>query len=137
MKGTRDAFDSVWVPYLLIAGTVAVLVIGSIAYAVLRYRVRGDKASREELPERTGRLVRLQIAYALAVAVAAGVALSFTFHALTKISTLTDEAPVATIDVTAFRWGWRFDYGEGSSSRATPSACRRSSSRAASSSASS
>lgn len=114
MDGTRQSFESIWVPYLIVGIVVAVLVLGAIAFVVLRYRSR-DGADDVPVPlrDRPGWLKRLELGWALAIAVAVGTLLALTFRGQEEISALGSEAPAATVDVTAFQWGWRFDYGSG------------------------
>ena len=109
MTGTRESFDSIWTPYLVIAGVVATLVIGTIAYAVIRYRARGDSLPKEPPPW----FKRAEMVWVIAAAIVVAVALTLTFRGQERISALADEHPAVTIDVTAFQWGWRFDYGGG------------------------
>jgi cytochrome c oxidase subunit 2 len=111
MTGTRESFDSVWDPYLVVGIVVAVLVLGAMAFVVVRYRSRGGQ--RRGKGERPGWLSRLEIFWALAIAITVGVLLTLTFRSQEQISALGSDTPAATVDVTAFQWGWRFDYGSG------------------------
>ena len=112
VSGTRDSFGTIWTPYIAIGVAVAVLVIGAIVFAVLRYRVRSD-GSRRNSASRPGWLGRLEIGWVIAVAITVAVLLTLTFRGQDRISALASDEPAATIDVTAFQWGWRFDYGSG------------------------
>ncbi|MEA2425270.1 MAG: cytochrome c oxidase subunit [Thermoleophilaceae bacterium] len=107
--GTRESFESVWSPYLAIAIVIAVLVIGTIAFAVIRYRDRGDSTPRD----RPTWLARAEVVWLVAIAAVIAVTLTLTFRAQDDISALGSDQPAATVDVTAFQWGWRFDYGDG------------------------
>ena len=111
MAGTRQSFDHAWTPYLVVAIAVAVLVLGSIALVVMRYRVRGDGSSRAGT--RPSWLGRAEAGWAVAVAIVAACVLSLTFRSQHDISALGSDPPAATVNVTAFQWGWRFDYGDG------------------------
>ena len=107
--GTRESFDSVWTPYLAIAVCVAALVIATIVIVAFRNRARDGAATRN----RPGWLDRVVFVWLAAIAVVVAVTLTLTFRAQDDISALATDEPAATIDVTAFQWGWRFDYGDG------------------------
>jgi cytochrome c oxidase subunit 2 len=109
ITGTRESFDSVWSPYLTIAIVIAVLVIGTIIVVVIRYRDRGDSTPRE----RPAWLARAVMVWLVVIAAIVAVTLTLTFRAQSDISALGTDQPAATVDVTAFQWGWRFDYGGG------------------------
>ena len=109
--GTRESFDSVWGPYLAIAIAVAVLVLGTMLWVVLRYRVRGE--DHGPAGDRPVWMKRLEAGWIVLVAAIVAVLLTLTFRSQEKISALGSDPPAATIDVTAFQWGWRFDYGSG------------------------
>lgn len=112
MTGTRQSFDSAWGPYLIVGIVVAVLVIGAIVFAAVRYRVRGDGTSRGG-GGRPRWLGKLEAAWAVAVAITVAALLTLTFRSQSDIAALGSDQPAATVDVTAFQWGWRFDYGAG------------------------
>jgi cytochrome c oxidase subunit 2 len=109
VTGTRENFDDVWSVYLPIAVAIAVLVIGTILVVAVRNRRGRGRESRE----RAGWLGRVVYVWLAAVAAIVAVALTLTFRAQDDISALGSGKPAATIDVTAFQWGWRFDYGGG------------------------
>ena len=109
-EGTRGIFDSIWTPYIAIAIVVAVLVVGAIVLVAVRYRSR-DEAGRPD--DRPDSLQRFEVGGAVAVAAVVAVLLTLTFRGQERISALGSEVPAETIDVTAFQWGWRFDYGDG------------------------
>jgi cytochrome c oxidase subunit 2 len=107
-SGTREAFDSVWSVYLPVAIGIAALVIATILFVAFRYRDRGERPR-----ERAGWLGRAVYVWLAVVAAIVAVALTLTFRAQDDIAALETDEPAATIDVTAFQWGWRFDYGGG------------------------
>lgn len=112
VDGTRESFASVWGPYLVVGLLVAALVLGAIAFAVLRYRVRAGRPARGD-GGRPGWLGRLELACAVVIAIVVAGLLTLTFRSQSEISALGSDTPAATVDVTAFQWGWRFDYGSG------------------------
>jgi cytochrome c oxidase subunit 2 len=110
MSGTSDNFGDVWSVYLPIALLIAAFVIGTIVLVVVRNRARGEGAGPRERP---GWLDRLAYVWLGLIAVIVVILLTLTFRAQDDISALGSDEPAVTIDVTAFQWGWRFDYGGG------------------------
>ena len=108
--GTRADFGSVWTPYLYIAVAVAALVLGALFWVVLRYRTRDDCGTTQSRP---AWLKRLETVWILLVAATVAVLLTLTFRSQERIAALGSDAAAVTIRVTAFQWGWRFDYGSG------------------------
>lgn len=104
---TRQEFDGLFSLYLVVGVAVAVLVFGAVAFALLRYRAREGR--------RPSRRSEANLLEGLAAALIAAIV------AVLLVRTLSTEASVDSaprertrIDVTAFRWGWRFTYpGEG------------------------
>jgi cytochrome c oxidase subunit II len=108
--GTRSDFGSVWSPYLYIALAVAVVVLGTLLWVVLRYRAGGGSSSSRARPSW---LKRLEAGWIVLVAAVVAILLTLTFRSQERIAALGSDPPAATIRVTAFQWGWRFDYGSG------------------------
>jgi cytochrome c oxidase subunit 2 len=104
-----------FVAALAVGGVVSALIL----WSVIRYRRReGGRSAqfRDNLPlEITYTVIPIAIVTALFV---------LTFRVENRVSRLSDpgapEAPVATIEVTAFNWSWRFDYGNGVVVTGTP-----------------
>jgi cytochrome c oxidase subunit II len=107
---TREGRDiaALYQVFLAVAAVVAVIVIGLTLWAIVRYRARpGD----ELLPVQTHGDVRLEAAWTLIPAVTVLGLFVLTFGVLLRIDTVegTEEAGVE-VEISAFRWGWRFDY---------------------------
>jgi cytochrome c oxidase subunit 2 len=88
--------------------TIAALVIGGfvlllILYAVLRYRRKGDR-----IPRQTQYHIPLELLYTI-VPILIVVAL-FVTTVLVENEVTANPRPDVTINVTAFQWGWKFQY---------------------------
>jgi cytochrome c oxidase subunit 2 len=107
MTDTRDEFDRLFNDlYLPVMVVITLLVFAFVAFAIVRYRAgRGHEASQNR--ERT----KLELAYVAVIAVVAATLVAFTFTTESEIDPVDDAR--TTIRVTAFQWGWRFDYPGG------------------------
>lgn len=103
---TRGEYGGVKSVYLPIAVAVFAIVCVAILIAVIRYRARADRGPK---PTKEHNALELSIAAGIAAIVALLVAT--TFPAESRIER-TSARPTMRIDVTAFRWGWRFTYPE-------------------------
>jgi cytochrome c oxidase subunit 2 len=92
--------------------TYAALVVGGVtlaalAWAIVRYRRRGDA-----VPEQTGENVRAEVLFLMVPLLIVGTLFGFTYA--TQRVTLKHVAnPAVTVDVTGFQWNWRFSYAGG------------------------
>lgn len=94
--------------YLPVTLTVGSIVVAAVLVAAIRYRRRPGRvpSGRSEAPV-------AESIYALVIAVVVGVLLWATFTAEAKIDSVSSD-PGLRVDVTAFKWQWRFDYvGQG------------------------
>ena len=93
--------------FLALAAVVAVIVLGLTVFAILRYRRRpGD----DELPRQVHGNLRFEVLWT-GLPIATIVALLvLTVLVLNGYDTAVRAAAGAEIRVTAFRWGWRFEY---------------------------
>jgi cytochrome c oxidase subunit II len=104
---TRNDFDGLFTLYLWIGIGVAVLVFATVAFALIRYRAREGRAPSKRSE-----------ANSIEIGVAALIVLVVAFLVFRTFSTEAREdnssrQPVR-IGVTAFQWGWRFEYpGQG------------------------
>jgi cytochrome c oxidase subunit II len=101
---TRQDFQSLFSLYMTIALVVAVLVVATIAYAVIRHRRRDGIAPRE-----TPGLKPLEAVWVGVVAATVAVLLVATFRTEGRVDAVPADAP-QTVRVVAFQWGWRFSY---------------------------
>ncbi len=94
---------------IIIGGIVAVLIL----WSVVRYRRRSD-----EMPKQFHENVPIEILYTVLPVIIVGVLFFFTVLTENNVdatvassATVTSSGtPVVDITVTAFQWGWRFDY---------------------------
>jgi cytochrome c oxidase subunit 2 len=103
---SQHEFSHVQGVYLPVAGAVFVIVVGWIAYAVVRYRARAGRAPR---PTRDRNAVEVAIATVLAAIVAVLVVVTFDANADITGAPKHERAGFR-VDVRAFRWGWQFTY---------------------------
>jgi cytochrome c oxidase subunit 2 len=105
MTDTRDQFHELfgelYLPLTLVVGTIVVLVV---LFAAIRYR-RGSGRS----PGGPTNKPVLESLYALTIAVIVAVLVWATFTAEAKVDRVSAD-PGLRVDVTAFKWQWRFDY---------------------------
>ena len=103
MTGTRHDFAHVQDLYLPIAAVVFAAVVLALAFAVVRYRARPDRAPR---PTRDRYAVDAGVAVVLATIV--------TLLVVVTLRTDRDETALARagfrVDAVAFQWGWEFTY---------------------------
>jgi cytochrome c oxidase subunit 2 len=107
IASTRQDFDGLFSLYLTIAVIVALVVFASVAFAVIRYRDRGDRA-----PSRRAEANVLELGAVVVIAAIVALLLFRTFS--TEAKEDDSSATPVRINVTAFQWGWRFTYpGQG------------------------
>jgi cytochrome c oxidase subunit 2 len=113
------AIAGLWGVFMVAALAVSGIVSALILWSVIRYRRRGDGRSaqfRDNLP--------LEIIYTLIPVTIVTALFVWTFRVENRVAGLPDPgapgAPVAAIEVTAFNWSWRFDYGNGVVVTGTP-----------------
>src|SRR5919201_1260725 len=104
MTDTARQYRHLFDIYVPIAIGVFLVVLGFVAFAVIRYRWRPGREPR-------GRAERslLEGAYALALAAIVPVLLYFTFSTESKVDKLP-QRPGLRVVVTAAQWNWRFFY---------------------------
>jgi cytochrome c oxidase subunit 2 len=110
----RDEFQDLFSVYAPIAAAVFAFVCVAYLAIVARFRRRsgGDVPQPRDHP-------RLEAAYAAGLAAIAAVLLTFGFRAADDVDRLSAN-PGLTVDVTAFKWQWTFDYrGQGVSTTGT------------------
>jgi cytochrome c oxidase subunit II len=106
LTSTQHEFAGVQSLYLPVALVVFAIVVGAFAFAVVRYRARGDRAAR---PTRDRSWVE-----GLVAAVIAGIVVVLVVRTFDANAEITDTArhgrPGFRVDVVAYRWGWQFTY---------------------------
>jgi cytochrome c oxidase subunit II len=89
------------------AAVVAVIVIGLTLYAMVRYRARGDS---DKLPAQVRGSTRLEMIWTGLALATVAVLFGLTVVVLNGFDDATRASASVDIRVTAFRWGWRFEY---------------------------
>jgi cytochrome c oxidase subunit 2 len=100
------AVSDLWTVFVIAAAGVGALVWGLITIALVRYRRRATDAGT--LPPQVRDAPRLEIAWTIGPILLVLVLFWLTLGALERIDASTPGR--VTVDVTAFRWQWRFDY---------------------------
>lgn len=103
MTDTRDEFTGLFSLYLAVAIAVTAIVFGTVLWTLWRYR-----RSRSSAPSRRSEAHLIEGLTAFAIAVTIALVLTATFSTESKV----DATPRGSLQVrvTAFQWGWRFDY---------------------------
>jgi cytochrome c oxidase subunit 2 len=102
---TREEFGNLFALYLVVVVAVAVIVFALVLYALARYRSRGDDTparSRSDHPV-------VESVYAVLLALVAAGLVAATFRTEDRVDRVAAD-PGLRIAITAFQWGWRFDY---------------------------
>jgi cytochrome c oxidase subunit 2 len=102
-----EAVSGLWTQFVIAALIVGALVWGLITVAILRYRRRPGDENR--IPPQIGHVTWLEVVWTVGPIVTILVLFGLTLGALGKVDAIAASPPV-TVDVTAFRWQWRFDY---------------------------
>jgi len=110
----RDINDLA-VPVFLIAAVVGVIVLGVVAYCVLRFRDRG-----QDIPEQSHGNPKLEIALTILPAIILAFIAVPTVVTVFKLDKKTDSQCV--INVTGQQWWWEYDYSTGNCGKAKISA---------------
>jgi cytochrome c oxidase subunit 2 len=100
------AVSDLWTVFIVAAAGVGALVWGLITIALVRYRRR--RADAGTIPPQIHDAPRLEIAWTISPIVLVLVLFWLTLGALDRIDARTPGQ--VTVDVTGFRWQWRFDY---------------------------
>ena len=97
--------------FVAVAAVVALIVLGLTLFAIVRYRKRSDD---DRLPVQTHGDSRLEAIWTVVPLVTVAVLLVLTVGVLNGFDDAKRAAAAVDIRVTAFRWGWRFEYpGQG------------------------
>lgn len=102
---SRTLHDT-WTIFFWSGLTIAAIIYGLIAWCVIRYRKRpGDVA----FPEQFRRNNRMEVVYTAIPIVIVGGLFAITYPAERDVETIASSQQVI-VNVTAFRWSWKFDY---------------------------
>jgi cytochrome c oxidase subunit 2 len=104
---TRSEHDDLARLYLPIALAVMVVVVGLLVMFAIRYRARG--AASEEPAGGPTHAPRVELVYAVFLAAVVVFLLWRTFRVEARVDRVAAH-PAVTVDVTAAKWEWRFDY---------------------------
>lgn len=104
MNDTREEFGDLLGLYVPVLIVTAAVIYGVVLFVLVRYRRRdgGAASTRREAPI-------AESVYAVVLAVIAALLVAATFRGNDKVVQLSDD-PGLRIDVTAFKWQWRFAY---------------------------
>jgi cytochrome c oxidase subunit 2 len=105
---TRTEHDGLASLYLPIAIVVALVVVGLLVTFAIRYRARDAAAAATPAGGPT-HAPRVELVYALFLVAIVAFLLWLTFRVEARIDPVASN-PALTVDVTAAKWQWRFDY---------------------------
>jgi cytochrome c oxidase subunit 2 len=101
-KTSHDTFK-LWQGFSIAAIIIGGLTLLVILWAVIRYRRRGDA-----IPKQTQYNIPLELAYTVVpILIVFGL---FAATVVVENEVVANPNPNATINVTAFQWGWKFTY---------------------------
>jgi len=95
-----------WSLLVILGVIVAVIVWGLIFWAIIRYRRRDDR-----IPRQFHENIPIEVFYTVVPVLLVGVIFYGTVVAENKIDAVSKH-PAEVINVTAYRWGWRFAYSD-------------------------
>jgi cytochrome c oxidase subunit 2 len=101
---TRAEFGSLWSLYEWVMIVTAAIVFGVVLWAVWRYRAR-----RGHAPSAKTEANLVELVYALILIVVVAVLVTRTFTTENRVDAIAANVK-QQVQVTAFKWGWRFTY---------------------------
>lgn len=101
------AIFSLWQGSVMVALGVGAIVWALIFFAVFRYRRRRNDDGTE--PSQRQYILWLEIAYTLLPLVIVAVMFYFTVQTQAEVTRISAN-PAVRVEVTAYQWGWRFNY---------------------------
>jgi cytochrome c oxidase subunit II len=104
----RDEFQDLFAMYAPIAAAVFAAVVLAYLTIVVRFRRRA-RDPEPATPHQPSDRWRWEVVYAVVLACIAAVLIIFTLRANDRVDALAAD-PGLTVDVTAFKWQWAFDY---------------------------
>lgn len=104
-ESTRAEFDHLAEIYLPTAIAVFVIVAGTFGFLVLRGRRRSQPSgAASDAP-------KVETAYVLVLILVAAGLTTLSLRGLDRVDDVAAD-PALTVQITAFQWGWQFDYGD-------------------------
>jgi cytochrome c oxidase subunit II len=101
---TRHEFAGLFSLYEWLMVAVTALIFAVVLFAVVRYRQRGDERAGGPNEAKVGESI-----YVVVLALIAAGLVTATFRTEARVDPVRAN-PRLRIDITAFQWGWRFDY---------------------------
>ena len=93
--------------FLIVAAVVFVIVVGLIAWSVIRYR--GEAGRQVSPPSQVHSNLALEVTWWAVPTAIVAVLIGFTWVVLAQVDA-REEEPALTVGVEGFQWGWRFTY---------------------------
>lgn len=87
---------------------VAALIVGILMWGLMFWTITFHRKKSEELPRQTAYNLPIELAYTAAPFVL--IAVLFYYVVVTQNFVLDKKNPDHKVDVTAFKWNWKFDY---------------------------
>ncbi len=87
---------------------VAALIVGILMWGLMFWTITFHRKKSEELPRQTAYNLPIELAYTAAPFVM--IAVLFYYVVVTQNFVLDKKNPDHKVDVTAFKWNWKFDY---------------------------
>lgn len=101
-KAGEDTYK-LWQGFSIAALIIGGFTLGLIVWAVVRYRKRNDA-----IPKQTQYNIPLELLYTIVpIVIVIGL---FAATVVVENKVVANPTPQATVDVTAFQWGWKFTY---------------------------
>jgi len=101
-----NATFHLWQGFFLAAIVVFLTVAIPLTYAIIRYRKRRNQ---EGLPPQIHSNTKWEIAYTVGPIITVAILFFFTVRVENKVDTVS-RTPDLRVDITAYRWGWKFYY---------------------------
>lgn len=100
--------NNLYLVFMALAAVVGVIVWGGSTLAILRFRRRGTET---ELPPQIHGSTRLEVTWTALPFITVIVLFILTAMVM-NVVLARSSSPSVRVDVTAFRWGWQFDYAD-------------------------
>ena len=104
IETNSEDFQGLFTLYTAVGIAICVLVLGTIGYAIVRYRHRDGAAPRD-----VRGLKPLEAIWVGVVAAIVVVLVVASFRTESRVDAVSSD-PAQTVHILAFQWGWRFTY---------------------------